>query len=193
MSCDELWWWLLWFYMFGDVKRSQLWNFGVVYREKNTWEVHWHPAGALTSLFTILLHLHVPTTYQSQWKQYWGHLPCRGASAQTKAPPTCLFGLGGHCAPWISLIHPHPIVSTLRCDWPNTVRTCITLKIDGKSWQKYIKEGPLGKIHNPKRLWEKTDWTVCSLWGTKTQRKFKQTTLSLRLCFKHFSYWGSQE
>lgn len=61
-----------------------------------------------------------------------------GASAQTRAPPPCLFGLGGRCTPWIQLIHPHPIVKTRPCDWSNTMRTCITLTMTGKLTWVYI-------------------------------------------------------
>lgn len=88
----------------------------------------------------------------SRRKQCWGNLSRRRASAdkdKRPLPSVCLVwgekgGKEDHCTLWISLIHSHPIVSILLCDWPEAVRTCITLKIDGKSWHGYIKGAALG-------------------------------------------------
>lgn len=60
-------------------------------------------------------------------------------SISTDEGPSSLFvWVGGRCTPWIQLIHPHPIVKTLPCDWSNTMRTCITLTMMGKLTCVYI-------------------------------------------------------
>lgn len=116
--------------------------------------------------------------------------PSCGASAERQEasegplPPVCLDW--GHCIPWIQLIHSHPIVITLLCDWPNTVRTIITLN-RWESWHKYIKEVLVGKIitlnascsrHRPGLTGHHL--TAYSPWGISTQRKLKWRKLICR-------------
>jgi len=130
------------------------------------------------------IFLHVPTTYHSQSTQWQGYLHRCGASAERlqdnegPLPPVCLDL--GHCTPWIQLIHSHPIVITLLCDWPNSVRTSITLN-RWESWYEYKKEwGRGGKNHNLGNAPDWLDTIWYSPWGTSTQRKLRSTKLICR-------------
>lgn len=150
--------------------------------QRKTIKVLRHPAGALTSLFSTQIHTSPNSHHISdpRRKQYSEHLSRRTASADWDKRPllsVCLVlgekgGKEGHCTLWISLVHSHPIVCILLCDWPNAVRTCITLKIDGKSWRGYIKGAALDQVHNWERILQLTGLD-CLKWGTKTQRKLQ--------------------
>lgn len=99
-------------------------------RVKNGSSVSWRPP----SCESDILSLQVPTTYHcgsQQQSSLW--------SIRTDEGPSSLFvWVGGRCTPWILLIHPHPIVKTLPCDWSNTMRTCIPLTLMGKLTWVYI-------------------------------------------------------
>lgn len=81
-----------------------------------------------------ILSLQVPTTYHS-WSQQQSSL---WIISTDEGPSSLFVWVGGRCTPWIQLIHPHPIVKTLLCDWSNTMRTCITLTMMGKLTWVYI-------------------------------------------------------